>query len=206
MLPKIFSLSKFFYIIGLVNQHHFAIILAMMVYPRKMSVKLLLFFFFFQNVYGRTSIIIEPSSNLFTAKLFWSTFSRIWIEYGERARERVSLRSQSECGKMGARITPNMDTSYAVILVPACFLEHVLQVNKYSIFLEERFRFSILIKQVRCVTAELKLSVHSMCSQISHLDFLHILRNSSFFLALGSSVLIRISFKLSILYFPFGNQ
>ena len=64
----------------------------------------------------------------------------------EREREKVSLRSQSECGKMGVRITPNMDTSYAVILVPVCFLEHVLQVNKYSIFLEERFRFSILIK------------------------------------------------------------
>ena len=117
-----------------------------MVYPRKMSV--IVIFFFFQNVYGRASIIIEPSSNLFTAKLFWSTFSRIWIEYGEREeeRERVSLRSQSECGKMGARITPNMDTSYAVILVPVCCLEHVLQVNKYSIFLQEHFRFSILIK------------------------------------------------------------
>ena len=36
-------------------------------------------------------------------ELFWSTFSRIWTEYGE-----------SEWGKMRTRITPNTDTFHVV--------------------------------------------------------------------------------------------
>ena len=40
------------------------------------------------------------------SELFWSAFSRIWTRYG------VSLRIQSECGKMQTRITPNTDTFY----------------------------------------------------------------------------------------------
>ena len=34
----------------------------------------------------------------------------------ERERDTVSLRIQSECGKMQARITPNTETFYAVTL------------------------------------------------------------------------------------------
>ena len=42
------------------------------------------------------------------SELFWSAFSRLRTEYG------VSLRIQSECGKMRTRITPNTDTFHAV--------------------------------------------------------------------------------------------
>ena len=45
------------------------------------------------------------------SELFWFTFSLIRSEYGEIS---VSLRIQSECGKNRTRITPNMDTFYAV--------------------------------------------------------------------------------------------
>ena len=44
--------------------------------------------------------------------LFWSSFSCIWTEYGEI---RVSLRIQSECGKVGPRITTNTHTFHAVM-------------------------------------------------------------------------------------------
>ena len=63
--------------------------------PAKWALNYYCFFFFFQNVYGRTSIIIEPSSNLFTAKLFW----RAW----ERERERKYLSVVSlNAGKWGS--------------------------------------------------------------------------------------------------------
>ena len=48
------------------------------------------------------------------SELFWSVFSRNQTEYGEI---RVSLRIQSECGKMRTRITPNTDTFYAVVFI-----------------------------------------------------------------------------------------
>ena len=41
------------------------------------------------------------------SELFWFAFTRIWNAYEEYS---VSLRIQSECRKMGTRITPNMDT------------------------------------------------------------------------------------------------
>ena len=44
--------------------------------------------------------------------LFWSSFSCIWTEYGEI---RVSVRIQSECGKVGPRITTNTHTFHAVM-------------------------------------------------------------------------------------------
>ena len=43
------------------------------------------------------------------SELFWSVFSRIPTEYGEALRI-----SQSECGKMRTRITPNTENLYAV--------------------------------------------------------------------------------------------
>ena len=46
------------------------------------------------------------------SELFWSIFSRIRTEYGYS----VSLRILSECGKKRTRITPNTDTSHAVII------------------------------------------------------------------------------------------
>ena len=45
------------------------------------------------------------------SKLFWSAFSRIRTEYF------VSLRIQSECGKMWNRITLNAGISHTVMLV-----------------------------------------------------------------------------------------
>ena len=45
------------------------------------------------------------------SELFWSAFSRIRNAYGE------ILRSQSKCGKMRTRITPNMDTFHAVLII-----------------------------------------------------------------------------------------
>ena len=44
-------------------------------------------------------------------KFFWSVFSRIWFQYGAIL---LSLRIQSEGGKMGTRKTPNMDTFHAL--------------------------------------------------------------------------------------------
>ena len=45
------------------------------------------------------------------SELFWSAFSRIRTEYGKiHSKYGVSLRIQSECGKMRTRITPNTDT------------------------------------------------------------------------------------------------
>ena len=49
-------------------------------------------------------------TNLSFAELFWSAFSRIPAGYG------VSLRIQSECGKMPTRIALNMDTFYTVTI------------------------------------------------------------------------------------------
>ena len=43
-------------------------------------------------------------------ELFWSIFSRIQTEYGER-------RIQSECGKIWAEIIPNTDTFYVVLFI-----------------------------------------------------------------------------------------
>ena len=43
------------------------------------------------------------------SELFWSVFSRIWPEY------EVSLRIQSECGKIRTRIAPNKDTLRSVV-------------------------------------------------------------------------------------------
>ena len=43
------------------------------------------------------------------SELFWSAFSRIRTECGE-----ITLRIQSEWGKMQTRITPNRDTFHAV--------------------------------------------------------------------------------------------
>ena len=50
-------------------------------------------------------------------ELFFSAFSRIRTEYGEKYS--VCLCIQSECGKMWIKITPNTDTFYAVIKEPA---------------------------------------------------------------------------------------
>ena len=44
-------------------------------------------------------------------ELFWSVFSGIQTEY---ERYSVSLRIQSECGKIRTRITPNTDDFHAV--------------------------------------------------------------------------------------------
>ena len=49
-------------------------------------------------------------------ELFWSVFSRVRTEYGEIRRYGVSLRIQSECGKIRTSITPNMDTLHAVLI------------------------------------------------------------------------------------------
>ena len=45
------------------------------------------------------------------SELFWSAFSRIRTEHG------VSLRIQSECGKIRTRITPNTETFHAVLII-----------------------------------------------------------------------------------------
>ena len=45
------------------------------------------------------------------SELFWSAFSRIRTEYS------VSLRIQSECGKIWTRISPNTDTFYTVHII-----------------------------------------------------------------------------------------
>ena len=50
------------------------------------------------------------------------------------------------------------------------YLEHILHVNRYSTFSEEHFRSGSLINYVLCAVVDLKLSVLTMCSQISHLD------------------------------------
>ena len=68
--------------------------------------------------------IFEQHSNTYTqrhpvrkkclySELFWSAFSRIWTEYGEK-------RSISPNAEMRTRITLNMDTFYAVdhLLLP----------------------------------------------------------------------------------------
>ena len=47
-------------------------------------------------------------------KFFWSALSRIRTEY-ERCR--VSLRIQSDCGKMRTRITPNTNTFHSVLIM-----------------------------------------------------------------------------------------
>ena len=55
--------------------------------------------FFFLNKHLQSSSLREKCPY---SELFWSAYSRI------------SLRVQSECGKMWTRITPNTDTFYAV--------------------------------------------------------------------------------------------
>ena len=48
------------------------------------------------------------------SELFWSTFSAFGLNTD---RYGVSLRIQSECGKMRTKITPNMGTFYAVFIL-----------------------------------------------------------------------------------------
>ena len=63
--------------------------------------------------------------------LFWSEFSRIRTEYGEIS---VSLRIQSECGKIRTRITPNTDILHAVCLSDegrGSRLKHVLKISHF---------------------------------------------------------------------------
>ena len=52
------------------------------------------------------------------SELFWSAFSRIRTKY------RVSLRIQSECGKIRLRITPNPDTFHPVSLALIKQMQH----------------------------------------------------------------------------------
>ena len=66
--------------------------------------------FFRQSPSGFGVIILSEFSSLrekcLYSELFWSAFSRVPFS--------LSLRIQSECGKMQTRITPNTDTFYAV--------------------------------------------------------------------------------------------
>ena len=48
------------------------------------------------------------------SELFWSAFPEFGLN---TERYFVSLRIQSECGKMQIRITPNADTFYAVLFI-----------------------------------------------------------------------------------------
>ena len=50
---------------------------------------------------------------LFGVFLVRILFSRIWTEYGELRRNRISLHIQSECGKARTTKTPNTDTFHA---------------------------------------------------------------------------------------------
>ena len=55
------------------------------------------------------------------SELFWSVVFRIQTEYEKHS---VSLRIQSECGKVQTRITPNTDTFYAVWSFEECTHAH----------------------------------------------------------------------------------
>ena len=48
------------------------------------------------------------------SELFWSVFPRIWNNI---ERYGISLRIQSECGKIRTRITRNTNTFYAVLFL-----------------------------------------------------------------------------------------
>ena len=69
------------------------------------------------------------------SELFWSVISRILTEYGEYC---VSLRIQSECGKIGSKITPIMDTFYAV-----CAFVSFLSMR--DVFLLERLKLLFVV-------------------------------------------------------------
>ena len=67
--------------------------------------------------YSQTSEFIESTTlrkQCACSELFWTAFSRIRTESGEIRRYGVSLRIQSECGRILTRITPNTDTFHAV--------------------------------------------------------------------------------------------
>ena len=87
-------------------------------------------------------------------------------------------------------------------MLPVYCLEHNLHVDKYTTFSEEHFRSGGLIKWVLCVVVDLKLSALKMCSQISHLDFLHGPQNPSFFRTGELSLLQEYLSNFSL----FGNQ
>ena len=56
-----------------------------------------------------------------SSELSWSAFSRVWNEYGE-------IRSiHSECGKMRIRITPNIDTFYAMSRLKEIDFNNIIQ-------------------------------------------------------------------------------
>ena len=63
----------------------------------------------------------HSSNNYCYSELSWSAFSRVWTEYGE-------IRSiYSKCGKMQIRITPNMDTFYAVNRLKEIDINNIIQ-------------------------------------------------------------------------------
>ena len=64
-------------------------------------------------VHDKLGVVILRKKCLYS-ELFWSVFSRIRTDYGEIW---ISLRIQSECGKISSRITPNTDSFYAVLLM-----------------------------------------------------------------------------------------
>ena len=63
--------------------------------------------FYFKNIFENKLFEKCPCS-----ELFWSAVSRIWTEYEEIL---CISRTQSKCGKMRTRITPNTHTFYAVV-------------------------------------------------------------------------------------------
>ena len=68
-------------------------------------------YFWYLKIYESMNISLREKCPY--SELFWSVFFRIRTEYGEIFR--ISpLRIRSECGKIQTRITPNMDTFYAV--------------------------------------------------------------------------------------------
>ena len=69
-----------------------------------------------------------------------SVFPRIWTKYGEI----LSFRIQSECGKMRTRVTPNMDTFYAVTIFVLIFIINIISFfSFFDFFVKLFFKFSL---------------------------------------------------------------
>ena len=68
----------------------------------------------FENRFKRVTIKfvkIHCVKQCLYSELLWSRFSCIWTWYS------VSLRIQSECGKIQTRVTPNTDAFYAITII-----------------------------------------------------------------------------------------
>ena len=126
--------------------------------------------------------------NVRIRSFFWSIFSHIRTEYREI---QVSLRIQSECGKIQTRKTPYLDTFHGVQIFPCeNFWHYVKNWTHFLHFTRKSFFFFIIISAVFYANIDVIIG-HSICCALLKFffffffalcrDFSYIMLSETFF-------------------------